>query len=157
MEKRKTSVERFEEKYFPEPNTGCWLWTGAINGSGYGQLFMNGRLMQAHEFSYSMKNGPVADGLELDHLCRTRLCVNPDHVEPVSHHENMLRRAATVTHCKYGHPYVEGSFFLKKRKNRPGIARRCKQCHNRMEREKRARDRLAAAQPQAQEANPRAD
>lgn len=90
--------------YVPEPNTGCWLWMrGACRG--YGVLKSNGVNRGAHSVSYEMLRGPIPDGLELDHLCRQPLCVNPDHLEPVTHAVNMSRGAiANKTHCKRGHP-----------------------------------------------------
>lgn len=77
-----------------EKTEGCWLWTGAStarqNGR-YGQLRWDGRTRNAHKVSYELFVGPVPEGLELDHLCRVTLCVRPDHLEPVTHRENMWR------------------------------------------------------------------
>ena len=75
---------------------GCWLWRKALGGgTGYGQLRMNGRTHNAHRVMYERLVGPVPEGLVLDHLCRVRACVNPDHLEPVTFAENM-RRGANV-------------------------------------------------------------
>jgi len=100
----------FWSKVIPEPNSGCWLWTGGGNGKGYG--IVHGRSSRvAHRFSYEMLVGPVPEGLQLDHLCRQRCCVNPAHLEPVTSRENTLRgvgpsaKAARVTACPFGHPY----------------------------------------------------
>ena len=70
----------------------CWLWTGAKTTAGYGSLGMgNRRTGYAHRYAYSILVGPVPDGLELDHLCRVRHCVRPDHLEPVTGFENKRR------------------------------------------------------------------
>jgi hypothetical protein len=72
-----------------QPN-GCWLWERA-NSKGYGRIFYNGRLRQAHRLFYELLNGPVDRSLHLDHLCRTRQCVNPSHMEPVTQAVNLQR------------------------------------------------------------------
>lgn len=87
---------------------GCWLWTGAKGGVGYGRFAG----MQAHQWSYEQAGGVVPDGYELDHLCRVTLCVRPDHLEPVDHRTNVLRGQgiaavnARKTHCKRGHEFT---------------------------------------------------
>ena len=73
---------------------GCWLWKNATDGNGYGHLRENKRSVKAYRFFYERKYGKVPNGLELDHLCKTKLCVNPDHLEPVSHQINMQRALA---------------------------------------------------------------
>jgi len=73
-----------------EPS-GCWIWTGSLNGKGYGQMYWRGRVWAAHRVSYALLGGPLMDGLELDHLCRNRPCVNPDHLEQVTHRVNVVR------------------------------------------------------------------
>lgn len=99
-------IDRILAKTNPEPNTGCWLWDAAINRDGYGIVGIKGRSVEAHSALYKIVCGEVPPGLELDHKCRVRCCVNPDHLEPVTHHENMSRSShATRTHCPSGHPY----------------------------------------------------
>lgn len=76
----------------------CWLWLGAQNGKGYGRFTLSGRngwKRSAHRYAYELLVGPIAAGLDLDHLCRNRLCVNPEHLEPVTRREN-LRRAGIL-------------------------------------------------------------
>src|ERR1019366_4519713 len=83
-------LERFLKFVLPEPNTGCWLWTGGLNRGGYGQ-FMTPPCTVAHRVAYELFVGPIPEGLQLDHLCRVRSCVNPQHLEPVSQQENIRR------------------------------------------------------------------
>ena len=78
----------------PEPNTGCWLWLGALNDRGYGRVKQVSRFRRAHIVSWELQRGPVPDGLCIDHLCRVKSCVNPDHMEPVTKRENTLRAHA---------------------------------------------------------------
>jgi hypothetical protein len=95
------------------PDLGpCWLWTGKIDQyTGYGILNLAGGLVTAHRLAYEVWIGPVPDGLVLDHLCRTRHCGNPQHTEPVTQQENILRgqglaaQNARKTDCPAGHPY----------------------------------------------------
>lgn len=78
---------------------GCWIWQGPDNGQGYGTLRLPGvrKKSYAHRVSYEMLVGPIPEGLYLDHLCRNPPCVNPDHLEPVTHAEN-VRRGLAVGH-----------------------------------------------------------
>src|SRR5882672_10337222 len=113
----KTLRERFDAKWTPEPNTGCWLWHGALQNKGYG-LFHIGSVLDrsrrrvlAHRLAYELYMGPIPFGLTIDHLCRVPCCVNPDHLEPVTHRENVLRGLspqamnAAKLHCVSGHPF----------------------------------------------------
>jgi hypothetical protein len=109
------TIDRFDAKWFRHPITGCWIWTASTTPAGYGKVRINGQLRYAHRVAYERHMGPIPEGLELDHLCRVRRCVNPAHLEPVTHRENMLRgegvgsRCAAVTHCPQGHPYDEAN------------------------------------------------
>ena len=71
--------------------TPCLPWTASGVGAGYGQFWVRERMVLAHRFAYEMVVGSIPDGLSLDHLCRVRHCVNPDHLEPVTQKENVLR------------------------------------------------------------------
>lgn len=95
---------RLDAMSFPEPFSGCILWTGSVS-KGYGQISIKGRLYRAHRVSFECRNGPIPPKLYLDHLCRTPLCINPAHLEPVTHQENLARGARLITHCPHGHEY----------------------------------------------------
>lgn len=102
---RATDLERLA-KFITHDEGGCWLWTGSLDKHGYGRSYLNGRNRSAHAVMYELTIGPCPDGLELDHLCHVRNCVNPTHLEPVTHAEN-LRRATPrkkKAECKNGHP-----------------------------------------------------
>ena len=95
--------------------TGCWLWTGPLDMAGYGLLGRGGRgggVVRAHRATYRLFGEAFVPGLELDHLCRNRRCCNPDHMEQVTHRENILRGTAPAaihakkTHCPKGHEYA---------------------------------------------------
>lgn len=134
--------ERFLAKTSPEPNSGCWLWCGAVDHNGYGTFKVGPKTAIAHRFAYEMERGPIPADMHLDHLCSTRACVNPDHLEPVTHLENVRRTwdrgrghngRAQWTHCINGHPFSEENTFNN------GRSRQCRQC-------KRERDRARYAE-----------
>lgn len=93
---------------------GCWYWTGCLMPNGYGKIGRGGRgagTALAHRFGYELLVGPIPEGLHLDHLCRNRWCVNPEHLEPVTNRTNLLRGQgpsavnARKTHCQNGHEF----------------------------------------------------
>ena len=114
-----TPSERFERMYQAVPLSGCWIWMGALDRDGYGSFFVKGRRFRAHRFAFEQSRGLVPADKELDHLCRVRCCVNPMHVEPVTHQVNMLRgdgvasENAAKTHCKNGHPFLGGNLAVR--------------------------------------------
>ena len=103
----------------------CWTWVGPHQSIGYA-IF--GKTV-AHRVAYELSVGPVPAGMELDHLCRNRGCVNPAHLEPVTRRENVMRSDsfaavnAAKTHCPNGHPYSGGNLHV-----RPNGDRRCRTC-----------------------------
>jgi hypothetical protein len=93
---------------------GCWVWTGGLSHNGYGQIFIDHKSRRAHRVSYELARGAVPPGLQLDHLCRNRACINPAHLEPVTQRENIRRglgpqiagsRWRSKTKCPHGHAY----------------------------------------------------
>lgn len=127
--------------------SGCWLWTAAIAWNGYGNFRLEGRSAFAHRVAYTWIVGPVASELDLDHLCRVRNCVNPEHLEPVTRRENLLRGEgitavnAKKTHCPKGHPYNETNTY------RPptGHSRGCRICRQATARASGVRRKLRRA------------
>jgi len=83
-------TDRIRRYALPDAS-GCWLWSGARNRAGYGVIGINLASKLAHRISYEAFVGPVPEGLELDHLCKTKACVNPAHLEPVTRAENVKR------------------------------------------------------------------
>lgn len=105
----------------------CWIWQRYIEPKGYGRCYVKGLGQLAHRVSYQVFVGPIPDGYELDHLCRERSCCNPDHLEPVTHDENMRRgHNATKTHCTRGHQLTGPNVRLLLRKGKH--VRICRAC-----------------------------
>ncbi len=121
-----------EPEHRPELGA-CWLWNGVNSTDRYGSFSSNQRLVPAHRYAYEFCVGPIATWLEVDHLCLIKACVNPDHLEPVTHRENSLRNAALITHCPHGHFYDEAN-------TRWGVrGRQCRRCDSFRTRQKRRR------------------
>lgn len=136
---RLSAEERFWNHVEKTPT--CWNWTASLNG-GYGRFNPDGRLVYAHRWLYEQVVGPVPAGLDLDHLCRNRACVRPDHLEPVTRYVNVFRGDGTGsfkvklrTHCKHGHELTEENTY-----RNPSGRRECKICRRASD-IKRYRDR----------------
>ena len=121
---------RFWSKVKVSP-TGCWIWLAAVNNQGYAFFGCRSRgawrMELAHRVAYAALVEPFPPGTESDHLCRVRACVNPDHIEPVTHSVNRLRGAnssSNRTHCPRGHPYNEANTY-----HYPDGRRGCRTCH----------------------------
>lgn len=136
-----TFEERFWAKVMPEPMSGCWLWIGSVNNCGYGGIWKDGVCAKAHRVSYEMAKGKIPPGLDIDHKCKQRCCVNPDHLEAVTEAEN-VRRSSTKTHCLRGHEFNEENMFYS------GGNRLCRKCHSIRNKEsyRRCKARLVRAQ-----------
>lgn len=138
--------------FFNISPTGCWTWTGKVARDGYGRFFTQSRWQMAHRAAHELFLGPIPDGFEVDHLCHNadpkcpggrtcphRLCVNPQHLEAVTHKANMHRTEyigakARQTHCKRGHEFNEANTARDRRGNR-----KCRAC----DRDKKASARAA--------------
>lgn len=123
-----SAMERFMAQVMCDPNSGCWLWTGTLQPRGYANFALQGRTVLGHRFAYEMLRGEIPSGLQLDHLCRVRSCVNPDHLEPVTSAVNCRRgesraaQNARKTHCIYGHEFSPANTY------RHGGKRKCRTC-----------------------------
>lgn len=133
--KRGTPEVRFWPKV--QQTDSCWLWIGGLDSKGYGQFRVDSsRKIVAHRFAYMLLIGDVPSGMVLDHLCRVRRCVNPEHLEPVTDAENIRRGDVVRDQCRNGHAYVPENVKL------VGGFRKCVTCLRR--RESRRREALRA-------------
>jgi hypothetical protein len=128
----------------------CWVWKAARSQKGYGQFRIgprgagSNRNILAHVWAYEFFNGPVPKGNELHHICETKSCVNPSHLEPLTRAEHMRRspnwrasmgaRGRAKTHCRHGHPLSGNNLYLDGRGRR-----NCRECHKLNARRFRAR------------------
>jgi hypothetical protein len=118
----------------------CWIWTAGLTNNGYARFKYGGKTVMGHRFAFESVNGPIPEGLALDHLCRRRPCVNPSHLEAVTPRTNVLRgdtitgRNAVKTHCYRGHPLLGANLFVR----RDG-RRRCRTCEKASQLKTRAR------------------
>ena len=140
-------AERLANNSTPVPEAGCFVWLGSTqtrHGLTYGRLRVgtNGAYL-AHRASYEITKGTIPDGMELDHLCRNTLCVNPDHLEAVTHQVNCARgKKAQQTHCLRGHEYTEANTYRHK-----SGGRYCRTCFLERANKKEKEKREATGQP----------
>jgi hypothetical protein len=121
--------DRFWRKVVEEPD-GCWHWTACRSSNGYGKVSSGGRSSYAHRVAHEALVGPIAEGMTLDHLCRVRHCVRPDHAEQVPNRENLRRGTSPTaengrkTHCaREGHPLSGDNLYVN-----PRGERECRAC-----------------------------
>jgi hypothetical protein len=116
-------------------DNGCWIWTGALS-VGYGHYQPSGTKKRklVHRGVYELLVGPIPPRFDCDHLCRVPACCNPEHIEPVTHRENIRRGYAVwqgPTHCPSGHPYSGANLATHTYLSGPKQGRqdrRCKAC-----------------------------
>ncbi len=140
---QRNSAERCKLYYVKTMESGCWVWTGKIAKNGYGCVTFDYKSMGAHKFFYEQTKGAVPKGLHLDHLCRNKACVNPDHLEPVTCRTNTVERGrgpsainARKVVCLRGHPLSGDNVYLTKKGQRY-----CKTCSRARGKEHLARKR----------------
>jgi hypothetical protein len=156
---------RTVEDYAVDSATGCWIWLRSLLASGYGQAWDSnrGQLVSAHRLYYERFVGPIPDGLQIDHVwergCRSKTCVNPEHLEPVTCGENNRRARETAghpqgvkTHCVQGHAFDVANTHI-----RPDGSRSCRACDREHARAYRARRQVAPAPDAPEGADPRQD
>src|SRR5689334_17266457 len=127
------------ERYEPEPNTECHIWTGVVGHGGYGRVKRKNKNREAHRIAWEAKHGPIPDGMQIHHLCENKLCVNDMHLRIVSpsEHATIYRTARSIatanaskTHCPNGHKYDEGNTM------KWGGRRYCRACAKKYQRDK---------------------
>jgi hypothetical protein len=142
---RVTSRITIEDRGYATP---CWISNRAAHSNGYTKIGYLGQTWLTHRFSYTVFIGDIPDGLQLDHLCRQRACCNPEHLEPVTCRENLLRgdtltaKEAAQTHCKEGHPLSGPNLYVRPDRTK---SRGCKTCRNASTRKSVERRRAKAA------------
>ena len=117
--------------------SGCWLWTGYLDNKGYGRVHYEHVTQRMHRLAWRLLRGPLTPGLQLDHVCRTRSCCNPDHLREVTARQNTLApgslsvsaKRAALTQCPRGHAYSGANLMLKITPT-GGQVRRCRACES---------------------------
>ena len=134
--------QRFDAKWKWNHETDCWEWCAGISAKGYGTFLVEGKEWYAHRAAWLLYRGPIPDGLVLDHMCRVRNCVNPDHLRLVTLAVNSMENSvgpvaqnAKKTHCKHGHALTGTNLAIRTSKTRYGprdtyTYRACRICAN---------------------------
>lgn len=141
----RSEIDRFADK-IALTDSGCIEWIAGLYRNGYGHFHTTqtptekARDVYAHRWSYEHHVGPIPEGLSIDHLCRNRRCINPEHLEPVTHRENTLRGVgfaavnAAKTHCVQGHRYSPTNTYTD-----PLGYRHCRTCRRQVDRNRQPR------------------
>lgn len=133
---------RFMNKVAKDAETGCWNWLGFKDPKGYGRFQYGAKDARvAHQIAYGLWVGHMADGLQLDHLCRNTSCVNPEHLEAVTGAENMRRATGLRTHCPQGHQYTPENTYVTPQGH--SVCRTCKKRSQRVVKEREKAERAA--------------
>lgn len=149
----KTLRDRFNEKFIPVTESGCWIWIASSRTDGYGQIGLDKKKLAAHRVAWELYRGPIHDGLHVCHHCDVHLCVNPDHLFLGTRSDNMqdcerkgrssiasnrpggIAKAAEIkraqTHCKRGHLLSGDNVY----RGGDGSRRHCRECHREYSRE----------------------
>jgi len=122
MKYKLLEIQRFTKYIQLDILSGCWIWKGNLNPDGYGVIKIKGKGLLAHRFSYEYYNDKIKEGLTIDHLCRNKACVNPQHLEPVTLQENIKRgltgkinhRNTRKAYCIHGHEFNEENTYYHK-------------------------------------------
>jgi hypothetical protein len=150
----RSAAERFWERVVKRGPDECWGWKGFVQINGYGTYKHKAfTTVAAHRIAYELTYGPVPRHLQMDHLCRNRGCVNPNHVEPVTQQENIRRGTgisvlnAAKTHCPKGHVYAGKNVRISPKGYR--FCRECARVHSEEFRQKKRADtvQICNAQP----------
>ena len=152
MYRQPSYPEIFARKTMPIPECGCLIWIGAVK-HWYGVFSKPGKKqVPAHRVAYEMANGPIPVGLVIDHKCRVKSCVNPDHLRVVTNAVNVTENSASVaalnkakTHCKRGHPLTPDNLVKWSNPNKSSGKRTCLACHSL--RQLRYSDKLSSVGP----------
>ena len=139
-------AERIAERSRVVPETGCIEWVGRLGRNGYGQIRVGDKRPVVHRAAWELVNGPIPEGMQLDHLCRNRSCLNLAHLAVVTSRENTLRgdtipaRYLSRTSCGHGHPFTPENTYIRK-----GGARICRTCQLAATAESKRRRRAKSA------------
>lgn len=112
------TLKRMSNRWDMEEETGCWVWRPPLHNTGYSQITVRRKKTSGHRAAYMLLKGEIPHDMVIDHLCRTRACVNPEHMELVTNKENLLRGEgfsavnAKKTHCPQGHSYSEENTYM---------------------------------------------